>query len=76
MMALYPKFGLKPSDAKAFPGNVRMIEDKRQAIDIKKYMNPGQIQIFALNKLDPADMDIFVESVIASIFRSSPEEHP
>ncbi|PIN89791.1 hypothetical protein COU60_02760, partial [Candidatus Pacearchaeota archaeon CG10_big_fil_rev_8_21_14_0_10_34_76] len=76
MLSFYPKFGLKPSDAKAFPGNVKMIKDPRQAIDIKKYMNPGHIQILALNKLDPSDMDKFVSSVIVSIFRSSPEEHP
>jgi len=53
MFSLYPKFGLKQSDARAFPGNVRMIKNAREAIDIKKYISPGQIQIFAMNKLDP-----------------------
>ena len=76
MLGLYPKFGLKDTDARAFAGNVKQIKDARQAINIKKYINPGQINIFALNKLDPAEIDIFVESAIISIFRSSPEEHP
>jgi hypothetical protein len=76
MMSFYPKFGLKPTDARAFPGSVRQIKDPRQVIDIRKHMAPGQIQIFTLNKLDPSDMDIFVAGVIAQIFRSGPDEYP
>jgi len=76
MLSFYPKFGLKPSDAKAFSGNVRQIMNERQAIDIKKYMAPGQIQIFTMNKLTPPQIDTFVASVIASIFKSDPKEFP
>jgi len=76
MLSFYPKFGLKPNEAKAFPGNVRQIQNERQAIDIKKYMNPGQIQIFTMNKLTPPQIDTFVASIIASIFKSDPKEHP
>ncbi len=76
MFSFYPKFGLKPSDARAFPGNVRQITNERQAIDIKKYMNPGQMQIFTMNKLTPPQIDTFVASVIASIFKSDPKEYP
>ena len=76
MLSFYQKFGMKNSDAKAFPGNVRQIQNERQAIDIKKYMNPGQIQIFTMNKLTPPQIDTFVASVIASIFQSDPKEFP
>ena len=76
MLAYYPKFGLKESDARAFKGNVRQVKNAREVIDIKKYMNPGQIQIFTMNKLEPSDIDIFVASVIRQIFRSNPEESP
>jgi hypothetical protein len=76
MMAFYPKFGLKERDAKAFKGNVRQIMNARQKIDVYKYMNPGQIQIFSLNKLDPKDIDFFVANVIRQIFRSDPKESP
>jgi hypothetical protein len=76
MMAFYPKFGLKESDARAFKGNVRQIKNALEVIDIKKFMNPGQIQIFSLNKLDPKDIDIFVASVIRQIFKSDPQESP
>ena len=76
MLSFYPKFGLKSSDAKAFPGNLKQIQNERQAIDVMKYMNPGQIQIFALNKLTPPQIDTFVATVIASIFKSDPKEYP
>ena len=38
MMAHFPKFGLKPQDVRAFPGNVKQIKNPREAIDIKKYI--------------------------------------
>jgi len=76
MLSFYPKFGLKASDAKAFPGNIKQIKNERQKVDVMKYMNPGQIQIFALNKLTPPQIDTFVATVIASIFNSDPKEYP
>lgn len=74
MISYYPKFGMKPSDARGFPGNIRQVTDAREEIEIQKYMNPGQIQIFTLNKLDPKDIDIFVANVIRGIFKSDPKE--
>ncbi|MGV8152535.1 MAG: helicase HerA domain-containing protein [Candidatus Nanoarchaeia archaeon] len=76
MMSFYPRFGLKESDARGFPGNIRRVSNARQIINIKKYIHPGQIQIFACNKLDPSEIDIFVANVIRQIFRSDPEEAP
>jgi DNA segregation ATPase FtsK/SpoIIIE-like protein len=76
MLSYYPAFGLKQTDARAFFGNIRQISHAREIIEIEKYIHPGQIQIFALNKLDPNDMDIFVASVIRQIFKSDPKETP
>jgi hypothetical protein len=76
MISFYPKFGLKPSDARGFPGNIRAVKDARQIIDINKYFAPGHIQIFTLNKLQPKDMDIFVANVIRQVFKSDPKESP
>jgi hypothetical protein len=76
MISYYSKFGLKPTDARAFKGNVRQVENARQIIDINKYIEPGQIQIFSLNKLQPKDMDIFVANVIRQIFKGDPKESP
>lgn len=74
MISFYPKFGLKSTDARAFPGNIRQISHAREVIEIEKYIHPGQIQIFALNKLDPKDIDMFIASVIRQIFKSDPKE--
>lgn len=76
MLSYYQNFGLKTTDARAFLGNIKQVSHAREIIDIEKYIHPGQIQIFALNKLDPNDMDIFVASVIRQIFRSDPKETP
>ncbi len=74
MISFYPKFGLKSTDARGFPGNIRQVSHAREVIDINKYINPGQIQIFALNKLDPKDIDTFIASMIRQIFKSDPKE--
>ena len=76
MLSYYSNFGLKQTDARAFFGNIRQISHAREIIEIEKFMHPGQIQIFALNKLDPNDMDLFVASVIRQIFKSDPKETP
>ncbi|MBN1793022.1 DUF87 domain-containing protein [Candidatus Woesearchaeota archaeon] len=71
MLSLYPYYGMKPTDAKAFNGNIRMITNPREIIDIKKYAKPGEIQVFACHKLEPKDMDIFVANSIRQIFRAN-----
>jgi hypothetical protein len=75
MLSLYPLFGMKRTDAKAFNGNIRQINDAREKIDIRKYVKPGEIQVFACHKLDPKDMDILVANAIREIFHQGfPEE--
>ncbi len=76
MINLYPKYGLKKSNAKAFNGNVHQILDARQVIDIKKYMVPGEIHVFAINKLDPKDSDILVSNTIREVFHANLPESP
>ena len=76
MLSFYPKFNMKPKDARSFPGNIRAVKDARQIIDVNKASVPGHIQIFTLNKLQPKDMDIFVANVIRGIFKSDPKESP
>ena len=71
MLALYPLFGMKKTDAKAYNGNIRMILNPREKIDIKKYVKPGEIQVFCGHKLDPKDMDIMVANAIRSIFHAN-----
>lgn len=70
-LELYPRFGLKKADSKAFDGNIHQVENARQAIDFKKFMKPGEINVFVVNKLDVKDYEIFVSNVIRSIFHSN-----
>ncbi|MFH0869529.1 MAG: DUF87 domain-containing protein [archaeon] len=71
MLALYPYFGMKPKDARPFNGNIRQVTNPREIIDIKKYVKPGEIQVFACHKLEPREMDIFVTNSIRQIFRAN-----
>lgn len=75
MISLYPLFGMKKTDARAYPGNVRMLLDAREKINIPKYIKPGEIQVFCFHKLQPKDMDIVVSNAIKSIFDSGPDEN-
>ncbi|MEM2479081.1 MAG: DUF87 domain-containing protein, partial [Candidatus Pacearchaeota archaeon] len=74
MLKYYPDFHMKLSDAKAFNGNIHEVIDPRQFLDIKKYIVPGEIHIFTLNKLKPKDIDLFVASSIKQIFDMNPKE--
>jgi len=79
MLSHYPKFGLKPSDARSFPGVVKLITNPRQKIDMKELIGEearGKITIFVIERLKPGDLDIFVTNVIQSIFASQPQEYP
>ncbi|MEM4637913.1 MAG: DUF87 domain-containing protein [Candidatus Woesearchaeota archaeon] len=76
MLKLYPNFGMKPNQARAFNGNVRQITNALEVIDIKKYIRPGEIQILALNKLDPKDIDIFVANSVREVFHANFPETP
>ncbi|MBS3120059.1 ATP-binding protein, partial [Candidatus Woesearchaeota archaeon] len=71
ILAYYDEFGMKPKDARAFNGNVRSISDPYELIDLKKHLKPGEIQIFALNKLDPKDIDIFVANSVREVFHQN-----
>src|SRR3989338_7524434 len=71
MIALYTNFGLKETDAKAFNGNIHQILNARQIIDIKKYTVPGEIHSFAINRLDPEDIDILVTNTMREVFHAN-----
>jgi hypothetical protein len=74
LMGLYPNFGMKPTDARAFTGNIRQITNSRELIDIRKYMKPGEIQIFACHKLDPKEIDMFVANTVREVFHANFDE--
>jgi DNA-directed RNA polymerase subunit L len=74
MLKHYKEFAMKPEDARAFNGNIHQVTDPRQVLDISKYIVPGEIHIFTLNKLKPRELDFFVASSIKQIFDMNPKE--
>ncbi|MBN2881614.1 DUF87 domain-containing protein [Candidatus Woesearchaeota archaeon] len=76
MYNYYPKFGLHKKDAKSYPGTIIVIKDALQKIDLKKHMNPGEITVFSLHKLEPREIDIFVASTVKQVFSQGLDENP
>jgi hypothetical protein len=79
MLSHYPRFGMKESEARGFPGVVKLIVNPRQKIDMGELLGEaarGKITVFVIERLKPGDADIFVTNVIQSIFESQPREHP
>jgi hypothetical protein len=74
LLNLYSGFGMKQNAAKSFKGNIREITDPKEIINIKKYMKPGEIQVFALHKLDPKDIDVFVANTVREVFHEGFDE--
>jgi len=74
LLRYYPKFSMRPEDARPFPGMIFEVTDPNVKIDFKKYMNPGEITVFTLNKLKPGEYDTAVQCIIDTIFSIQWEE--
>ncbi|MCD6367888.1 MAG: DUF853 family protein [Candidatus Aenigmarchaeota archaeon] len=74
MLKRYPEFGMKREEARGFKGNILDITDPDVEVDIKKYLNKGEITVFCLNKMTPSQLDKFVVKTIDSIFKVPWEE--
>jgi hypothetical protein len=71
MLDLYSKFGIKPEESTAFNTKLYQVEDPSMKIDIKKYVIPGQITVFGMNKLRASELDTFVKRSIQSVFSAN-----
>ncbi|HLD97298.1 MAG TPA: DUF87 domain-containing protein, partial [Candidatus Nanoarchaeia archaeon] len=74
MLAYYPQFSMKPADAKSFSGNIRQIIDKNESVEIKKFMKPGEITVFVINKIEPQDINVVISNVIKNVFKANLSE--
>ena len=74
LLKYYQQFGMRQQDARPFPGMIFEVTDPNVKIDFKKYMNPGEITIFTLNKLKPGEYDTAVKCIIDTIFSVQWEE--
>jgi len=74
LLKFYKKFGMNLRDVKPYKGMIHEVTDPKVEIDFKKYMNPGEITIFTLNKLKPGQYDQAVKNIINTIFEQGWEE--
>ncbi|RKY41194.1 MAG: hypothetical protein DRP85_06955, partial [Candidatus Makaraimicrobium thalassicum] len=74
LLRYYPQFNMRQQDARPFPGMIFEVTDPNVKIDFKKYMNPGEITVFTLNKLKPGEYDTAVQCIIDTIFSVQWEE--
>ena len=76
MLKLYPRFGLKPEDARRYKGRIIRITDPNTSIDIRNFMNPGEITVVLIDKMEPAQLDVFVRHTISDMFKIPWPESP
>jgi hypothetical protein len=74
LLKFYKKFGMNLRDVKPYKGMIYDVKDPNVKIDFKKYMNPGEITVFTLNKLKPGEYDEAVRSIVDTIFEQGWEE--
>jgi len=74
LIRYYKEFGLNTRDTRSYNGMIYEVTDPKVKIDFKKYMNPGEITIFTLNKLKPGQYDDAVRNIIDTIFEQGWEE--
>jgi len=74
LIRYYKEFGLSTRDTKSYNGMIYEVTDPNVKIDFKKYMNPGEITVFTLNKLKPGEYDDAVRNIIDTIFAQGWEE--
>ena len=72
----YKEFGMLEEDARPYRGMIFEVTDPHTKIDFKKYMNPGEVTVFTLNKLKPGEYDEAVKTIVSTIFEQGWEESP
>ncbi len=76
ILSYYKQFGLSDSDARSFKGLIYTVDNPEVDINIKKFMNPGEITVFNLSNLKTGEYDQAVKRIIDKIFELSwPETH-
>jgi len=74
LLKFYKEFGMDKREVKPYRGMIYEVTDPNVKIDFDKYMNPGEITVFMLNKLKPGQYDDAVRNIIDTIFAHGWEE--
>ena len=76
VLSYYTKFRMDKRYTKPYKGMIFDIEDPHLDLNFKKYMNPGEITVFVMNKLKPGQYDVAIKNIINSVFSVKWEESP
>ena len=71
LLRKYKKFDMNEFDIKSYPGLIFDVDKPDFKLNVKEFVNPGEITVFCLNKLKPGEYDEAVRNIIDSIFRES-----
>ncbi|MEM4347776.1 MAG: DUF87 domain-containing protein [Candidatus Altiarchaeota archaeon] len=74
ILQLYSYFGMSVKQARNFKGNIHIVNDPYEKIKIKDLINPGEITIFVLNKLNSTELENFIVNTIDTIYSENLEE--
>ncbi len=74
LLKYYKEFGLNINETRPYTGMIYEITDPNVNINFKKYMNPGEVTVFTLNRLKPGQYDVAVKNIIDTIFAQGWEE--
>lgn len=70
----YPRFGMDNRMARPYKGLIYEVTDPHININLKKYMVPGEVTVFTLNKLESGEYDVAVKNIVNSVFKQGWEE--
>ncbi len=76
MIAQYKDFNMSPSEAQAFKGNIHVVKNPNDEIDVKKLLKPGEITVFVLNKLKQTSEPVEAEAAKAPAGTGTKEALP
>ncbi|MBN2230272.1 MAG: DUF87 domain-containing protein, partial [Candidatus Thorarchaeota archaeon] len=71
MLDNYKKFGMKEEEARSFKGSIVPIKDPFLKVEVEKYIKPGEMTVFTLNKLTPDQLDYFIRKTVDYMFSVS-----
>ncbi len=74
LLRFFPQFNMDRRAIHSYKGMIYEVKDPNLKINFKKYMVPGEVTVFTLNKLKPGEYDIAVANIIDSMFKVGWEE--
>ncbi|MDD3263634.1 MAG: DUF87 domain-containing protein [Candidatus Nanoarchaeia archaeon] len=76
VLKTYSNFGLTEDDARSFKGLIYNVNDENIVVDFKKYINPGEVTVFNLAKLNTEQYNLATENIIKQLFQFGFDETP